>query len=447
MMKFRPERKYGEEQPHIPMGIFKIRIPFYHWKWSWPEAIQGFVLVAVALAAVPFIMDGIGASFEVAVLMVFIFSMLYMLHPTFGDCVFPGWITAGIPLVLAHLSAFELGPDRVHALIALQMLVSVFFLFLGATGLAKKIVSYVPASIRGGILMGACIAAVYSIVNSHTSHLIGREVSGILGIIVCMVALYSLTFARNKNRNILLSLIGKSGMLAGMIVAMIVGIALGELPMPQIEWGISPLPFEELIADYTVFGIGLPSTYHFISAIPLAILLYLIAFGEIVVSESVIREASDLREDEIVEYNVNRANVIIGARNAILSLIAPYPPMAGPSWVGGTVSTVERYKQGKDDMNSLHDGIASFILAMGVASLALPLVTLLRPVFPIGMIITMLVTGFACGYVAMSMLKTREDQGIAIVMGIVIFAQGAAVGLITGFILHVLINSSIVRRS
>jgi len=447
MTKLRPERKHGEEQPHIPVGLFKIRIPFYHWKWSWPEAIQGFVLVAVALAAVSFIMDGIGTSFEVAVLMVFISCMLYMLHPTFGDCVFPGWITAGIPLVLAYLTAFELGSDRIHALIALQMLVSVFFLFLGATGLAKKIVSYVPASIRGGILMGACIAAIYNVVNTSTSHLIGREVSGIIGIIVCMIALYSLKFARFKRKNAFFNLIGKSGMLAGMLVAMIVGIALGELPMPQIEWGISPLPFCELIANYTIFGIGLPSTYHFISAVPLAILLYLIAFGEIVVSESVIREAADLRKDEIVEYNVNRANVIIGVRNTILSLIAPFLPMAGPSWVGGTVSTVERYKQGKDDMNSLHDGISSFVLAMGVASLALPLVTLLRPVFPIGMIITMLVTGFACGYVAMSMLRTREDQGIAIVMGIIIFAQGAAVGLIAGFVLHVLINSSIVKRS
>jgi hypothetical protein len=195
-----------------------------------------------------------------------------------------------------------------------------------------------------------------------------------------------------------------------------------------------------LFSNFTIFGVGFPGMGHFISAAPLAILLYLIAFGEIVVTKTVIDEAAEIRKDEIVDYNVNRTNVIIGLRNTILAIIAPYPPLAGPNWVGGTVSTVERYKQGKKAMNSLHDGISSFILAMGVAALARPLVTLLEPVFPIAMIITMLLTGFACGYVAMNMLKTNLDRGIAAIMGVTIFAQGAAVGLITGAALHILIN-------
>ncbi|MDR2167201.1 MAG: hypothetical protein LBE35_05050 [Clostridiales bacterium] len=440
MAKFRPKRKDGEEQPHIPAGLFKIRIPFYHWRWSWPEGIQGFVLVAVALAAVPFIMEGIGASAEVAVLMVFLFSMLYMLHPTLGDSVFPGWITAGIPLVLAYLMTFELGPDRIHALIALQLLVAFLFIFLGLTGLAKKIVAFVPASVRGGILTGAAIAAVYSVVNPTTSRLIGVEISGIIGMLVCVVVLYSLRFLPLKDKNFFFRMISKSGMLAGLIVAMIVGVIIGELPMPNVEWGISPLPFGELFANFTIFGIGFPNFSHFVSALPLAILLYLIAFGEIVVTKTVIEEAAEVRKDEIVDYNVNRTNVIIGIRNTILAIIAPYPPMAGPNWVGGTVSTVERYKTGKKSMDSLHDGLSSFILAMAVAALARPLVTLLEPVFPIAMIITMLLTGFACGYVAMNMLKTREDRGIAAIMGVTIFAQGAAVGLITGIVLHILVN-------
>jgi|GEM_PF-20075 len=441
MPKFRPYRKDGEEQPHIPAGIFKIRIPFYHWKWAWPEGIQGVALVAVALAAVPFIMEGIGASAEVAVLMVFLFSMLYMLHPTLGDSVFPGWITAGIPLVLAHLLAFEAGAARVHALIALQMIVAFLFIFLGITGLAKKVVTYVPVSVRSGILMGAAMAAIFSVVNPDTSRLIGIEISGIIGILVCVIVLYSLKFAPFKHSNFLTRAIAKSGMLAGMIVAMIVGVIIGELPMPQIQGGLSPLPFRELFDNFTIFGIGFPAFSYFVSAAPLAILLYLIAFGEIVVTQSVIEEAAEIRTDEHVDYNVNRTNIIIGMRNGILAFIAPYVPLAGPNWIGGTVSTVERYKQGKQAMNSLHDGISSFILAMGAAALARPLVTLLEPVFPIAMLITMLLTGFACGYVAMNMAKTREEQGIAAIMGVTIFAQGAAIGLITGVVLHILVTA------
>lgn len=440
MSTFRRKREYGEEQPYIPAGIFKIRLPFFHWKWSWPEGIQSFILVAVALAAVPFIQTALDTSFEVAVLMVLIANGIYMLHPTFGDPVFPGWITAGIPLVLAHLSAYESGPERVHALIALQMLVALLFIVLGATGLAKKIVTSIPISMRGGVLLGAAFAAIFGIIGPESIHFQGREISGSIGIVTCLIVLYSLWFTKLQNRSTLLRLISKIGMLASMIIAMVIGLAVGELPMPVIEWGITPLPFRELITNYTIFGLGFPRFGFFLAAAPLAFLLYLIAFGEVVVSETIMKDADASREDEKVDYSVNRANIIIGARNAILSFVAPFPPLAGPIWVGGTVSTVERFKHGRASMDSIYDGMSTFILGIAAAILVLPLITLLAPAFPIGMIITMTLTGFACSYVAMNMLKTREDQGIAVIMGVTIFARGAAFGLITGLILHLAIN-------
>ena len=46
-------REYGTEQPYIPLGIFKLRLPFIHYKWEWPVAIQGAILVAVALGSIP----------------------------------------------------------------------------------------------------------------------------------------------------------------------------------------------------------------------------------------------------------------------------------------------------------------------------------------------------------------------------------------------------------
>ena len=37
-------RKYGEEQPYWKAGIFKIRLPFIHYAWSFPEMIQAIFM-------------------------------------------------------------------------------------------------------------------------------------------------------------------------------------------------------------------------------------------------------------------------------------------------------------------------------------------------------------------------------------------------------------------
>ena len=441
----RKRRVDGNEQFHImpkgSKGLFKIRIPFVHYRVAWPEIIQGFLLVAVALAAVPFLMESLGVSHEIAVLMVIIYSMLYMLHPTLGDCMFPGWVTPMIPLAMVWLlTNFDPGVDRIHAVIAFQMLAAILFTVLGITGLAKKLVSYIPASLRGGIIMGAGIAAIYSVVRPDaSSRMYGIEISGIVAIAVCLITMYSLWFAKAKGKSLTLKYIAKYGMLPALIVAYIVGVLLGELSMPQIQWGISALPVRELISGYTIFGIGFPEMRHFISALPMILITYLIAFGEFVVAETIVEDAGKTRSDEKIDYNLNRAHIIVGIRNFILSLIAPYLPLAGPTWVGGSITTYERYKQGREGMDSIHDGISSFIFAMAIAGLFLPLVTLLQPVFPIGMIVTMAVSGFACGYTAINMCKTREEQGIVLATGMTIAFQGATIGLITGIGLYLVL--------
>ena len=437
----RKRREEGHEQFHLGRGLFKIRIPFVHYRLAWPEIIQGFLLVAVALAAVPFLMESLGVSHEIAVLMVIIYSLLYMLHPTLGDCMFPGWITAMIPLAMAWLLAsFEPGTDRIHAVIAFQMLVAVLFLFLGITGVAKKLVSYIPASLRGGILMGAGIAATYSIVRPDAdSRMYGIEMSGLVALIICLITMYSIWFAKAKGKSPVLKYMAKYGMLPALIVAYLIGVIAGELSMPQIEWGISALPVRELINGYTIFGIGFPEMRHFISAIPMVLVTYLIAFGEFIVAEAIVEDAGEIRTDEKIDYNLNRAHLIVGIRNFILSFIAPYLPLAGPNWMGGSITTYERYKKGREGMDSIHDGMSSFIFAMAIAGLFLPLVTLLQPAFPIAMLVTMGLSGFVCGYTAINMCKTREEQGLVLITGMVIAFQGATVGLITGVVLYLVL--------
>ena len=64
-----------------------------------------------------------------------------------------------------YLSAYALPDyatgevDRIYAMIALQMLVALSFLIMGATGLGRKLVDAVPTSIKAGIVLGAGVTA------------------------------------------------------------------------------------------------------------------------------------------------------------------------------------------------------------------------------------------------------------------------------------------------
>lgn len=69
------------EQPYWPLGIFKVRLPFLHYEWEWPEAISALIMMATCLGAVPVLQETLGCSFEVAVTMVIINGFLYTLQP------------------------------------------------------------------------------------------------------------------------------------------------------------------------------------------------------------------------------------------------------------------------------------------------------------------------------------------------------------------------------
>ena len=53
-----------------------------------------------------------------------------------------------------------MGQERIQAMIALQMLVGLVFIFMGITKLADKFVHAVPDSIKGGILLAAPITVI-----------------------------------------------------------------------------------------------------------------------------------------------------------------------------------------------------------------------------------------------------------------------------------------------
>jgi hypothetical protein len=45
------KRKYGEEQPAIKLGMFRIRLPLIHHRWSWTEFFAALFLGVACLGA------------------------------------------------------------------------------------------------------------------------------------------------------------------------------------------------------------------------------------------------------------------------------------------------------------------------------------------------------------------------------------------------------------
>ena len=155
------------ELPYIPLGPFQWRIPGIHYKLEYVEFFQGLILGATALSSIPYLTDNLGLSYELAWSCVIIEVFMYMLHGWLGDPVVPGWITPTLPFTLAYLNGFPKGPERIQAMIALQLLVAFVFIFMGITKLADKFVNGVPNSIKGGILIAAPITALLSMVISY----------------------------------------------------------------------------------------------------------------------------------------------------------------------------------------------------------------------------------------------------------------------------------------
>ncbi|MFZ5754345.1 MAG: hypothetical protein ACOY3J_08905 [Bacillota bacterium] len=423
----------GAEQPYIPAGFFKIRIPLVHFEWQWPEFFQGLILCATCLGAIPVLTEYLGVSFEVALTMVIINGFLYMLHFLLGDPVVPGWITPAIPLIMAFLAKYQIGPDRTQALIALQLMVAFVFLFLGSTGLAFRLVNLIPESLKAGVILGAGISAIINVMQTRFSK---APIVITLGTIIAFYLLFSDSFKQMAKKNRLLWQLSKYGMLPSIIFALIVGPFVKELPFPQIEWGISSLKIRELITGYTVFGIGLPDIAKFIDALPLLIAVYIIAFGDFVLAESVIGAADKDRPDEKVEFNPNRSNLISGIRNLIMGLISPYTQLCGPLWAAVTVSVAERYKQGKESMYSIWGGIGTFRIATFLALFLMPIVSLVKPSLTVALALTLVVQGFACSYIAMNMLKTPAQRGVAGFMAVILATKGAAWGLAAGVVFY-----------
>ncbi|WP_246590073.1 xanthine/uracil/vitamin C permease [Marinobacterium ramblicola] len=434
-------RKHGAEQPYWPLGPFKLRLPLIHYRLEMPEMIQGLIMFVVGLAMIPLLENYLGMPYEAALAFTFVAGLGYILPALLGVPLVPGWITPAIPVVLLYLKGFEPGPEAIKAMFALQLEVTLIFLFLGITRLGSKLVDLIPNSLKAGIIIGAGIAALMGELKTG-GRIDSTPISLLLGAIISAYILFSLSFKNVVTASPLAKRIANFGMVPGMIIAMLIGWGSGEYATPDIQWGITQPDFA-LMWQYLTFTVGFPGWDVFLLAIPTAVIAYVIAFGDIIVGFTLVKRIDHLREDEKIDGSVDRVHLVTALRNLLHAFLAPWPGLAGPLWTAAHATVAERYAMGRKAMDSIYSGGGTFWITGFVALFILPLVTLFKPVLPIALSLTLILTAYICIMVGMEQLKNPTERGVAGIVAVTLAMpdpKSTVYAVVIGLVLYFLIE-------
>lgn len=440
MLAKRPD---GEVQPGLKWGPFTMRIPLIHLRFSLANMLQGFAVAgATGLALVPYFMALLGLSFEEAVTMAMFHSMLISFSwMFFGDPYAPGWLTPAIPFVVAFITAPAYLGDHAsqfQAMTALSLNFAFILIFLGVTGLGAKLIKVVPNVFKGGIILGAAIAAFLRVTKDGDPANVfeSAPIAGTLGVVICLVFAFSKPLQELAMSKRWLALILGFGLLPGFVVAGSVGFFTGEFTY-NIRWEILDVGAAavSLWEKASPFYIGWPPLETFLSSFPLALITYILFFGDVVTGNEMIEQAQTQRTDEKLELNSSRAHMATGIRNMIMGIIAPFFSTQGVLWTGIQVILLKRWAEGRDKVDSIFDSIGSFY-AFGLPFLfiLLPLVTLLEPLLPVALAVTLILTAFACATLALSLVSDATERGAMVITAMAFSVFEPWVGLLIGII-------------
>ena len=426
-----------KKQRKLPSGLswgpFTTRIPFRHTTLVGSQFVQGCLVAAAAvLALVPLLQSGFGLSFYEAVTISFLHSILLASAPMlYGDPFSPGWLTPALPLVLVYVMGGYTDPAlRFQAMTAISLEFAVLLLLMGGTGLGRWFHDWLPSSLKACMIMGASISAFKRIFLDDLSSLQALPITAITALSICMLFTFSVPFKRYIKKYKVLAVIASLGLLPGVLAAMFIGPLVGEVSY-DIQWGLFIPQFSSLWQKVSPFAIGWPSLDMYINAAPIVVVSYIIFFGDIITGEEIIRGAQGQRPDDVIDTNVTRIHFSCAIRNFLMGLFAPFFPTQGVLWTGVQVIIVERWSQGKEAMPSLFCGISSYnMLGVPLLLLFLPLVTLLEPILPVALMLTLLLTAFACAYIALSLVKDDIEKGVAIFGGMSLALFDAWLGLL-----------------
>jgi hypothetical protein len=413
-------------------------------RFSLSNMLQGFAVAgATGLALVPYFIALLGLTFEEAVTMAMFHSMLISFSwMFFGDPYAPGWLTPAIPFVVAFITAPAYLGDHVsqfQAMTALSLNFAFILIFLGITGLGAKLIKIVPNVFKGGIILGAAVAAFLRVTKDGDVANVFQSapIAGTLGVIICLVFAFSKPIQAIAMEKKWLAKILGFGLLPGFLVAGIVGLFTGELQY-NIRWEILDVgaATSTLWAKASPFAIGWPPIETFVASFPLALITYILFFGDVVTGNEMIEQAQTERTDEKLEINSSRAHMATGIRNILMGIVAPFFATQGVLWTGIQVVLLKSWTQGRKKVDSIFDSIGSFYaFGLPILFVLLPLVTLLEPLLPLALAVTLVLTAFACATLALSLVHDATERGAMVITAMAFSVFEPWLGVLVGVII------------
>ncbi len=432
-------RKDGLEQPGIRWGPFTLRIPLYHTRLEVPEFFQGFLVAsATALALIPLLTKQFDLTFEEAVGCAMIHAVLINSAViVFGEPLAPGWVTPALPLALTVVlgtaasgdPTYATAVERFQVMTAVSLNFAVIVLFMGLTGFGRMLFDWLPATFKAGIVMGAALAAVHRVFLEGGEAFDVQPISTLIALAICLFLTFSIPFKRLSGKYRQLAQLSALGLLPGFLAAALIGPLVGELDY-EVQTGFLWPPFLDLWSKVSPFAIGWPSLSMFVETVPLALMGYVILYGDLITGIEVLKTAIPERPDERIDINLSRSHYSLAIRNALMALAAPFFPTQGSLWTGVHVIIVKRWGQGRTAIDSLFGAISSYyLLGIPVGFLVLPIVTALEPLMPIALALTLTLTGFACAYVAIGLVHSQAERGATLLIAFAIAFSPPWVGM------------------
>ena len=103
--------------------------------------------------------------------------------------------------------------------------------------------------------------------------------------------------------------------------------------------------------------------------------------------------------------------------------------------VGYSSSTVKRVVRGSKKVDSIFDGIGSFyVLGLPLLFVVLPFVTLLEPLLPLALAVTLVLTAFACATLALSLVHDATERGAMVITAMAFSVFEPLLGWLAGII-------------
>jgi hypothetical protein len=388
---------------------------------------------------------GLGLTFEEGVALSFIAGTLIGAGPIFfGEPMAPGWVTPAVPIVIAAFAAkgqFNgvYDPAVFQFMAAMCIEFTLLLFIMGITGWGKKLIEIIPNGLKAGIILGAALAAFYQVFVTDLDKLMIQPISMGLAISLCVITTFSEPFKKLALNNKFFKVIGSLGLLPGFVLAALVAFLLNEVTF-NIEWGFRIPDVVSLFNRTSPLAIGFPSIDMYLEAIPLVVIGYTLLFGDLITGTEVLNDAQSQRPDEPLDVNLDRSHLSVAMRNFLGLLVNPFFPTQGALWTGVHVVVAERWKKGPKEMPSIFDGLGSYYL-MGIPFLyvTLPFITLMKPLMQMALTLTLILTGFACAYVAMAIPKKNSEMASALLIAVFITFFSAWIGLLIGILLSIFV--------